>query len=399
MNRLPSRLVLVLALLAPVAFAQGPTQPEFPAGPPNFPPKSRADWRELRHESAKRPAATEAAATRVRFSDPAKPATLRVVLPLADVRITGADGDEVVVVSSLDPQAKAGEVDADGFRRLDEDVAFDLKEKDNVVTLSLAGEMQVLGHGAEFELRVPRRTNVVVRSQLGGEIEIVGVDGEIEVNGMNSEVTLTDIGTSAVVSTMNGEVVAKFRQAPAKPVSITSMNGDIDLQLPAATKANVRLRTHHGSVRTNFPADALVTKTERAPGRGPAGYAIGPDATADEIRAAARDAEAMAREMAQDAARMAREVAAEARVAAAAQVRAARNAARAGTAPAEAPEAPEPPATLNALGALEPADAPEAPVPPVPSFGGRSIVGALNGGGVEVALSSMNGTITLRAGK
>ena len=42
---------------------------------------------------------------------------------------------------------------------------------------------------------------------------------------------------SAVVSTMNGEVVAKFRQAPTKPVSITSMNGDIDLQLPAAAKA------------------------------------------------------------------------------------------------------------------------------------------------------------------
>lgn len=370
MIRPSPRLLLALALLASVAQAQGPAKPDFPSGVnPNFPPKSRLlDERrsasELREVSAA--SSPESSSARVKFSDPAKPATVRVVLPMGEVRITGTDGDEVVVTSSLDAKGETAEVDADGFRRLDEEMAFELKEKDNVVSLALVGEHQAFGHGAEFNLRVPRRANVVVRSQLGGDIHISGVEGEIEVNGMNTSVNLTDIGTCAVVNTMNGEVVAKFRQTPTKPVSITSLNGEIDLQLPADAKANVRLRTHHGTVRTNFPDTVLVTKTERVTGRGAA--AAAPIAPGD-VRAIARDAE-----------RLAREVAAQVRATAQEHARVARAAAAA----ADAPEAPEPP---------------DAPLPPLPPFGGRSIVGTLNGGGVEIALSSMNGSITLRSAR
>lgn len=44
--------------------------------------------------------------------------------------------------------------------------------------------------------------------------------------------------------------------------------------------------------------------------------------------------------------------------------------------------------------------APRAPRPPrMPSFGGKSIVGTLNGGGVDIAITSMSGTITLRQAK
>ena len=43
--------------------------------------------------------------------------------------------------------------------------------------------------------------------------------------------------------------------------------------------------------------------------------------------------------------------------------------------------------------------APMAPLPPMPNFGGKSIVGTLNGGGVDIKLTSMNGTITLRESK
>jgi hypothetical protein len=32
----------------------------------------------------------------------------------------------------------------------------------------------------------------------------------------------------------------------------------------------------------------------------------------------------------------------------------------------------------------------------VPTFGGKSVIGTLNGGGVDIQLATMNGTITLR---
>jgi hypothetical protein len=39
------------------------------------------------------------------------------------------------------------------------------------------------------------------------------------------------------------------------------------------------------------------------------------------------------------------------------------------------------------------------PIPSLPNFGGKSIVGTLNGGGVDIKLTSMNGAITLRETK
>jgi hypothetical protein len=61
---------------------------------------------------------------------------------------------------------------------------------------------------------------------------------------------------------MNGEVRAIYAKAPQKPISITSMNGEVDLRLPADTKANIRMRTHNGSILTDFSEDTLKTKSE-----------------------------------------------------------------------------------------------------------------------------------------
>ncbi|MDP1580052.1 MAG: hypothetical protein Q8M02_07230 [Candidatus Didemnitutus sp.] len=304
-------------------------------------------------------------ASRIKFSDPAKPGLLKLSLPWADVKITGTDGDEVVVTSTLAQKQTKHQIDKDGFRRLDDDVTFELNEKNNVVTLAIAGEHHWSSHGTEFTIQVPRNTNLIVRTQAGGNITIKNIDGDIDVNGMNGEISLTDIGSSAVVNTMNGEVVATFRRAPTKPVSITSMNGEIDLRLPADTKANLRLRTHNGSVRTNFGEDALVTKTVDL--RGPSD-ATSPEA--QEVALAVREALQTAREVVRE---VVREVSSEINRVSEEMDQ---------VAPA-APAAPR--ITVRAPRA-----------PKYPSHGGKSITGALNGGGVDISLSSMNGSITLR---
>jgi hypothetical protein len=340
--------------------------------------------------------AAEGEVTRIKFSDPAKPGTFKVSLAWADVKITGTDGDEVVVASSLQEKKDKEQVDKDGFRRLDDEVTFDLKENNNVVSLSISSDQHWLSHGTEFSIQVPRRTNLILRTQLGGEIVVSNIDGDIDVNCMNGEVTLNDIGSSAIVSTMNGEVKANFRQAPTKPVSITSMNGEIDLRLPADTKANLRMRTHNGSIRTNFPDSILVSKTEkltgvRYDGRRSAEYAY---AAADIARAVAAETRAAGRDM--------------------------RNALREATRSTRALKDRTPSPSPSPAPAAAPAPSADdeedddaddehlghpsavlAPLPPgVPGFGGgKMITGTLNGGGIDISLSSMNGTITLRQGK
>lgn len=327
----------------------------------------------------------DGATARATFSDPSKPGTFRLSLPWAEARIVATDGNEIVVSSSLDEKGRRDEVDHEGFRRLDEDLTFELVEKNNVATVTIAGENPWAANGAEFNILVPRNTNLVLRTEAGGDIRVKGVEGDIDIQSMNGEVTLEDIASSAVVNTMNGEVHVTFSKAPVKPVSLSSMNGEIDLRLPGDTKANLRMRTHNGSIRTNFPEGALQTKTEKTT-KGAAD--LHPDSR--EYRDYQREVARVERERARIE-REAHQAAADATAAANEALAAADAAVAAAAAPRAAP--------VTANVAVAAPLAPLAPLPPVPNFGGKSIVGTLNGGGVDIKLTSMNGTITLRQSK
>jgi hypothetical protein len=311
----------------------------------------------------------EGSTATVKLSAPDKPATLSLDVPWADIRIVGTDGDTVTVESTLN-QKNSKPARPGALRRLDNEVSFELTEKDNVVTLSLAGDNPWGGHDAEFKISVPRTIALNLKTDAGGDLAVKGVEGDVEINNMNGEVLLEGLVGSAVINTMNGEVRVIYAKAPQKPISITSMNGEVDLRLPADTKANIRMRTHNGSILTDFAEDALKTKAEGGKSGGYS-YSYGHEETARAAAIAAADAARIAVQVSRDVAReVQREVA---------------RAVKEGTGedtPAVAPRAPRPP---------------RAPMPPI--TGGKLVTGTLNGGGVDIKVSTMNGEITLRQTK
>lgn len=202
-------------------------------------------------------------ATSVKLSSPDKPATLRITLPFADVHISGIDGDTITVNSSHKPKNPDAS-NTEGLRRLDDETAFDLTERDNIVSLSAVGDMPAAGiRDSAFTVTMPRAMALVIKTEIGGDLKVQSVTGDIEINNQNGEVQLEGIAGSTVVNTMNGEVRATYTKAPNKLIAITSMNGEINLLVPSSTKANVRLRTQNGSIFTDFKESALRTKSER----------------------------------------------------------------------------------------------------------------------------------------
>ena len=319
----------------------------------------------------------EGSTATVKLSAPGQPATLRLDMPWADIHITGVDGDTITVESSL-TQKNAKPTHPGGLRRLDDEVSFELTEKDNVVTLSLGGDNSWAGHDAEFKISVPRAMALSLKTDAGGDLVVEGVEGDVEINNMNGDMKLEGLVGSAVLNTMNGEIRAVYAKAPQKPVSITSMNGEVDLRLPADTKANIRLRTHNGSILTDFSEDALKTKSEGSKHGG--GYAYGHGDTREIARAAAEGARVgleVAREVVRE---VSREVA-----------RAMKKASEKDAEDARAPVAPVAPRAPRAPRAAI------APLPPI--TGGKLVTGTLNGGGVDIKVSTMNGEITLRQTK
>ena len=316
----------------------------------------------------------EGSTATVKLSAPDKPATFTLDMPWAEIRIVGVDGDSITVDSSLaeksNKPAKPGQL-----RRLDNEVSFELTEKDNVVTLSLTGDNPWSAHDAEFKISVPRRIALNLKTGTGGDLVVQGVEGDIEIENMNGEVRLDGVKGGAVISTMNGEVRAIYAAAPTKPISITSMNGEIDVRVPADTKANVSMRTHNGSILTDFSEDVLKTKSEGGKGYS---YSFGDGRLNGDERAVAAAAQAAAADATRVAVQVARDVQREVQ-------REVARAVKEGTGENVTPRTPR---------------APRAPRPPMPPItGGKLITGTLNGGGVDIKVSTMNGEITLRQTK
>jgi hypothetical protein len=313
----------------------------------------------------------EEPATTQKFSNPGKPGTLKVSLARGDVRIHGADTQEITVKTEAQPQHH---VRKDGLRVLTESATYSLTEKDNVATLDAASDGWV-GTASDFDITVPRNTSIVINSALGGDITCAGVTGDIDIKSLHGEVHLTDLIGAALVETLNGEIHADIREVhDGKALSFTSMNGQVLLRVPATTKANVRLRTQNGTILTDFDDKALVTKVESV-----GGHKRGFTALTPEMRDAFREAGRAAKVATEQAAKAMREAA---------------EAARQGI------EGDEPHPGPGAHPTPEVPAVPMHPVPAVPAIppvtGGKLVSGALNGGGPEINVATMNGDVILR---
>lgn len=293
----------------------------------------------------------DTASQTITLTRPGQPATLRFANTHGTVTIVGADRPDILIESTAQPEKKEGQR-PDGLRVISTSAGFSVAEKDNVV------EVNYGSHGggfeqADFKITVPKTTTVDVSNNWGGDVSVDSLSGDVAIKNMTGEITLQHLSGGALVETMNGEIKATFDAVPeGKPLSFTSMNGEIELKLPADTKANVRFRTQNGSILTDFPEDSLKTKTEES------GPVYG-----RHVAEAAR----IAGDAAREAARVGQEVAEEVRKA----MRDSGNA---------APRPPRPPRP-----------------PSIPSMvGGKVVSGTLNGGGTDVQVATMNGDIIVR---
>jgi hypothetical protein len=203
--------------------------------------------------------------SQVAFSDPSKPGTLKIRIMHGDLTIHGADVKEVSVKSDCAPANPTPR--KDGMRVLTSSSGFLLTEKDNVATLEYGSEGWT-GGSADFDITVPRTTSIIVASTARGDFQCSDVSGDVDVRTMSGNVKLDGISGGALVETMNGEIDVRVKElAPARPLSFTSMHGEVTIRVPQDSKANVRFRTHRGVILTNFDDKALVTKTVVSHGR------------------------------------------------------------------------------------------------------------------------------------
>jgi Toastrack DUF4097 len=210
----------------------------------------------------------------VPFSDPSRIGTISVRVVSGSITVHGADRRDVSVTMAGAPareRIRPPSADAAGLRRLTNPGGLVVEEAHNEMTVRTGSYRSA----RNLELTVPRRANLKLNAVNGGAIVVDGVQGEIEANDINGPVTLTDVSGSVVAHSTNGKVLATVRQASADtPMAFTSLNGDIDVTLPAGVKANLKLRTDNGDVYSDFDvalrdgsSNPVVTDSRQKNGR------------------------------------------------------------------------------------------------------------------------------------
>jgi DUF4097 and DUF4098 domain-containing protein YvlB len=197
----------------------------------------------------------------VPFSDPARPGTVRVSLTNGGIRVRGYQGQTVIVETSTqdddDKQSKADQ----GLRRIRNTASgIVIEEERNEIRIS----SEMPNRTVQLDIQVPVRTSLVLSATNDGDIVVDGVDGELELNNTNGAVTATKVSGTVIAHALNDDVKVTMTRVGSKPMSFTSLNGDIDVVLPADIKANVRMQTGNGEVYSDFAIDMQAPSVQQS---------------------------------------------------------------------------------------------------------------------------------------
>jgi hypothetical protein len=186
----------------------------------------------------------------VALSDPSRPARINLDLIHGAVTVRGSSRTDMAILARpREERVRSNSGNTSGLRRLSQPAGFSVEEDRNELTIDVSN----VSRAVDFELLVPTRTNLKLVVVNGGNVLIENVDGEMEIENTNGGITLTNVAGTVIANTTNGSVTARMTSVAAKrPMAFTSLNGNVDVTLPASARANLRLRSDMGEVLSDF---------------------------------------------------------------------------------------------------------------------------------------------------
>ncbi|MBM3785766.1 MAG: DUF4097 domain-containing protein [Acidobacteria bacterium] len=183
----------------------------------------------------------------VPLRDPGRPAHVRFQTVNGSISVKTHAGREVIIDSDAAlPSTKEGR---NGMKQiLLGHGGVTIEEENNTVTIKPdhAG-------GGSFTVLVPGGSSVNLKSVNAKEIRVEGLDGEVNAETVNGSVILLDVSGPVVAHALNGKLTANLKRMPeGKPMSFSTLNGRIDVTLPASAKADLKLTSQYGDIFSDF---------------------------------------------------------------------------------------------------------------------------------------------------
>ncbi|KAB2949327.1 MAG: DUF4097 family beta strand repeat protein [Thermoanaerobaculia bacterium] len=206
------------------------------------------------------------------LSDPSRPARIEVGLVMGSIRVVPGKPGEVVLVAAA-PDEDARDADARdhrvpgwpreaspedeerqaaraGMRRLPNDsFGLEAEERDNTVEIGAGSWTRPV----DLRIEAPPASSVDASTVNGGELAVSGLAGELVLHNTNGDIRVTDVTGPVNASTVNGDVQVSFgRTMASAAMAFSTLNGDVELTLPADARVSVVLRSDNGEIYSDF---------------------------------------------------------------------------------------------------------------------------------------------------
>jgi len=164
------------------------------------------------------------------------------------ITVEPGDGNAVEVSAERIVRAATDEAAKDGLSK------FSIVEevRPDRILLDSSGRADVLANMSRevnYTIRVPRSTNVTLKA-INGDLAVTGIHGEFTAETTNGRVRTTDLGGSANVTSVNGEILLDFTALGDGGVTCETTNGAITVTLPRTQGARVNANVTNGAVVT-----------------------------------------------------------------------------------------------------------------------------------------------------
>lgn len=191
---------------------------------------------------------------RIPFSNPDASKRVEVHMVNGTIRVRTHAAKDVVADFAGSRRREA----PPGLRRIDLPDGVTVEESGNTISIR--------GSNGGVNLTVPVECSLKLATVNSGGITVEGVAGDIDANSLNGSIDLRDVSGAVVAHSLNGKVVVSLSKVPeGKPMSFSTLNGAVDVTLPADVKADVKMKSDNGEIWTDF--DIQLSATRAADGR------------------------------------------------------------------------------------------------------------------------------------
>jgi hypothetical protein len=200
------------------------------------------------------------------LSRPGEPMSLRIDIISARIEVIGEERKDVELKVTLSA-GRRKIVTPSGAKMLSGGGAgLEISERDNRVNI----DTDLPTNPIAIVARVPRRAKLNLSTVNDSEIVVRDIVGDLELENVNGPITATNITGSVIAESVNNPIkVGLSGVATDAATSLSSLNGDITLMLPAAARAEFHLDTAQGEITSDFELDIKPSKPliERKEGR------------------------------------------------------------------------------------------------------------------------------------